>query len=197
MEKLRYPNDPRITTKTSIDSGNIIGVENNGQPIQFPYSLFLGSGGDLRIATIWGELASGVSEGDLSLGITKRLLNESQDPHNLILTLSDSIFTLGAGTYLIGAFVPNFFSGGAGQRKAKLYLLDDSDDSILIIGASSAVSASTYAQSSLELCQLLVLDTEKACYLGHYSSSIQTFGTGLPTGDGNPEVYSQVALFKM
>jgi len=197
MEDLKYPDDGRIVTKIALDSGLIIGCETNGQPIQFPYSLFGGGGGAIQIATLWGELATGVAEGNLSVGITKRLLNQYNDPHSLIPSLSDSIFTLGAGTYFLLGNCPSAFTGGSGQRTSRVYLLDDYDDSILLEGSGGACLSTTYAQESLMIFNFLSIEEETGCYLGHYSSHAQTNGMGIPTGDGNPEIYSQVAIAKL
>jgi hypothetical protein len=197
MENLRYPNDARIITKSALDSGLIIGCEANGQPIKYPHSLFGGGSGAIQIATIWGELAASTPEGNLSVGLTKRLLNQSQDPHGLVLSLSDSVFTLGAGLYFVLGSCPSAFTGGSGQRVSRIYILDDSDDSILIEGSGGACLSTTYAQESLFLMNFLSIEEETGCYLSHYSSHATTNGTGIPTGDGNPEIYSQVSVCKL
>jgi hypothetical protein len=197
MENLKYPNDARIITKSALDSGLIIGCETNGQPIQFPYSLFGGGGGAIQIATLWGELATSIPEGNLAVGITKRLLNQSNDLNNLILSLADSVFTLGAGLYFVLGSCPSAFTGGSGQRVSRIYLLDNYDDSILLEGSGGACLSTTYAQETLILVRFLSLEEETDCYLAHYSSHLTTNGTGIPTGDGNPEVYSQITLCKL
>jgi hypothetical protein len=197
MENLKYPGDARIVTKTALDSGVIVGVEENGQPVAFPYSLFGVGGGGSLIATLWGQLATGIYEGALAGGINKRLLNQSQDPNNLIISLSDSVFALAAGTYFIFAQVPHTVSGVGANRTGRIYLLDDSDDSVLIEGTSSATGGTSTFQVHLHLMQFLVLTQETACYLGHYSTDAVSGGMGWPANDGNPEIYSQISIWRL
>jgi hypothetical protein len=197
MENLKYPNDARIITKTALDSGFVIGCESNAQPIQFPYSLFGGGGGTIQIATLWGELATGVAEGNLAVGLTKRLLNQSNDPHNLILALADSNFTLGAGLYFVLGSCPSMFAAVSGTARTRIHILDSYDDSILLNGSGGAVLSTTYAQESLSIMNFLSLEEETDCYLGHYSSHVQANGTGIPTNNGNPEIYSQITIVKL
>jgi hypothetical protein len=197
MENLKYPDDARIVTKTALDSGLIVGVEANGQPLAFPYSLFGAGGGGSVIATLWGQMATGTSEGNLVGGINKRLLNQSQDPNNLIVSLADSVFSLAAGTYFIFAQVPVAVSGVGTNKVSRIYLLDDGDDSILVEGTSSSASGASHTQVPLHLMQFLSLAQETACYLGHYSNQPFTDGMGWPTGDGNPEIYSQVSIWRL
>jgi hypothetical protein len=114
-----------------------------------------------------------------------------------ICTLSANQFTLPAGTYVINATVPTFWTN---ESQGRLYNVTDS--SVAIVGRSEYAAVSTVVVQC-GINGIVTIAGTKTFQLEHRVSRTQSGnGAGIPVGGGGSftpahELYSQIQIWKL
>lgn len=190
---LDLPGDDDITTVAGdtailIQDGTvwrIINYQENSTPNKFTYGF-----GDYILLT--DTKTSGTSGGNSSAATShKRDLAEDTDSGNHC-SVSSSVFTLAAGTYIIQASAPAYQVG-----KHQTRLRNTSDGATTLVGSTEQCGTDDQVQSRSTLSGLFTIAASKDFEFQHYIESAVPNGLGYPATSGYGEVYSIVELWKI
>ncbi len=158
------------------------------------------NGVPLSLAVSYAKLsytvASGVNGGNMTSGSWQTLtLNTKDHDAGGIVTLASNQFTLGAGTYRIGAHM-TLWGGGSGN-KVSTRLRNMTDSTTTIVGSASEASWNGVDPNHSYLGGELTIAGSKTFQLQYRSTDNVTNGLGLANSLGENEVYRIVELWKV
>jgi len=95
-----------------------------------------------KFAILYGSSADGLSD---SSWTTRTITGKDYDPYTIVVTLTTSVFTLAAGTYLIDATAQGFVGGnGANTIKSQTRIRNTTDSTNAVLGTSNNFLSPTY-----------------------------------------------------
>jgi hypothetical protein len=108
-------------------------------------------------------------------------------------SLLSNQFILPSGTYRINASAPAY---ACDRHKIKLRNITDSSDTL--IGTSESLNASTFPSNRSFLIGNFTISSQKTFEIQHRcNTTSNTFGFGVESNFGVPEIYTQVELWKI
>lgn len=148
--------------------------------------------------------ASETNGGDFTAGAwrTRSINTVITDPYSFLESLSDGVFTIKAGIWLIRAWATAMY---VGRHQLKLFDATNNSDALnyptsqkIIGNAFSPGGGPTVPDSKAALTGRLVLTQSTAFKLLHRSElSFATYGMGVACSFGEPNVYAAVELTKI
>ncbi len=133
--------------------------------------------------------AAGVEGGASTAGVTTRTLNTVVVNNILGASLASNQVTLPAGTYWIEASVTQYI-----PNRGRAYIYNVTDSALVMIGQS--VYATIGAEPTVK--GYMTIASSKVIQLRQYASTGQaTNGLGVASPSGNPEIYSQLYIWKV
>lgn len=152
----------------------------------------LAAGGG-SVAVIADQKTSGTNGGSSSVGVQVRDLNtEVSDPDGIV-SISSNQFTLEVGEYFIQAFTPSYLS-----NHARAIIYNATDSTTIARGPVDYASAGNVGNSISPVSAIVTIGSAKAFEIRQYiSTATATNGLGVQSGDGNPEIYTEVNIHKL
>lgn len=197
-EGLNTPGTPGFSFQGDINSGfyriseDVIGVSIGGIKVaQFD------SNGITSNAPYWNivdQKPNGTGGGNTVLSTwTKRTLNTTIGLNTISgSSLASDIITLPAGTYRIN--IISIFFGGS----VKLRFRNTTDSLTTLIGTSLVSTSAQTSCNTNTLSGIFTINSTKNFELQYYSLNSLVNGLGTPiTGSGEPEIYTQIELWKL
>jgi len=180
---------PTLGTNISVPNGMGINV-NNTEVFE------IGSTGIIAQQPYWNivdQKTSGSSGGNsVQQTWTKRTLNTTQGSNTITgSSLSSDVITLPTGTYRI--FVTSIFFGSA----TKIRLRNTTDGTTVIVGTGIVTTSSQTASNTNTLSGTFTIASTKNFELQYWSANTLTNGLGFAISSGEPEIYTQVELWKI
>lgn len=145
------------------------------------------------VATIKDVKNSGV-DGGASTGaaFNTRVLNTLDDKNNIIMSLASNQFFLSKGTYVIGAFAPNY----AGDV-VRLRIRDITNSLTPLLGEVVYNRSGNLTTIINSLCGVLVVKSATLYELQQYVTTANGSGYGIGAGSGESEVYAQIKITRI
>jgi hypothetical protein len=165
----------------SIGGNRVCQIDANGIQTSQPYWNIIdqknsGVGGGNTVATTW----------------TKRNLNTTIGINTIIgSSIVSDVMSLPQGTYRI--FVNSVFFGS----NTKIRLRNITDSLTTLVGTSVNSTSSQTASNVNNLSGIFAIASTKNFELQYYSGNALTNGLGFPVSSGEPEIYTQVELWKV
>ena len=147
-----------------------------------------------QIAIFNETQASGTNAGTFTSGsYVKRVLNTTVINQITSCTLTSSVISLPAGSYLVNAVAPGYKTN---QHKIKLRNTTDATD--IQIGSSEQSDSGTFTQTISTLNAFFVLTATKNIELQHRCNTTRTNdGLGTNSAFGDSEIYAQITITKV
>lgn len=135
---------------------------------------------------------TGVDGGTSIAGVQTRILNTVKENSIAGASLTSNLITLPAGRYKIKAKAPTFRSD-----RTRCYIVDDSNNSKLIIGNSYYFNNSSgFGLTDLE--GFINLVSQTSIRLDHYTKNgVANEGLGVDVSDGEVEIYASIIIEKI
>jgi hypothetical protein len=136
---------------------------------------------------------SGVTGGNSVAAIwTRRNLNTTIGINTIIgSSIASDTITLPPGTYRI--FVSSILFGS----NTKIRLRNITDSLTILVGTSVSSTSSQTASNVNNLSGVFIISGIKNLELQYYSTGALTNGLGIATSSGEPEIYTQLELWKV
>lgn len=126
---------------------------------------------------------------------TKRTLTEDTDADGIV-SVASSVFTLGAGTYIID--FAGAFSGGSGDSDAALRIRNTSDSTTAGISTNTGTMFAAAENGLASGSCIVTIAGSKNFELQYYHTvAVSNVGLGSPINSGEDEIYAWVKILKI